>query len=57
MLIESIPQKIPIFCTGVSNVEKGSWIEQSEQMVKKCSWSCGVPKTINFEMFKPGLFG
>ena len=43
--------------TGVSNVEKGSWIEQSEQMVKKCSWSCGVPKTINFEMFKPGLFG
>ena len=23
--------------TGVSNVEKGSWIEQSEQMVKKCS--------------------
>ena len=48
---------IEMLLTGVSNVEKGSWIEQSEQMVKKCSWSCGVPKTINFEMFKPGLFG
>ena len=29
--------KLELLVTCVSNVEKGSWIEQSEQMVKKCS--------------------
>ena len=35
--INAIIGKLVMTNTGVSNVEKGSRIEQSEQMVKKCS--------------------
>ena len=42
--------------TAVSNDNLGLCLEQSDQMVKMCSWTCRIHKIIDFEIFNPALF-